>query len=135
MPPADRFDTADSGASSSTTAGAIGAGVGSVGSTPRVARGATTGATTGVATRVPSAVTQAAPDEPMADSDEALMVRYAQGDVPAFERLYDRHEAPVYRFLLRSVGIAALADDLLQDVWLSVIRSADRYEARALFTT
>ncbi len=63
------------------------------------------------------------------------MVRYAQGDVAAFERLYGRHEAPVYRFLLRSVGIPALADELLQDVWMSVIRAADRYEPRALFTT
>lgn len=63
------------------------------------------------------------------------MLRYARGDAPAFEQLYDRHEAGVYRFLLRSVGIAAVADDLLQEVWISVVRSADRYEPRALFTT
>jgi RNA polymerase sigma-70 factor, ECF subfamily len=69
------------------------------------------------------------------DGDEALMARYAAGDVAAFERLYARHEGAVYRFLLRSVGIAAIADELLQDVWMSVIRSADGYEPRALFTT
>jgi RNA polymerase sigma-70 factor (ECF subfamily) len=63
------------------------------------------------------------------------MARYALGDVPAFERLYGRHEAAVYRFLLRSVGMSAVANELLQDVWMSVIRSADRYEVRALFTT
>ncbi|SPE19747.1 RNA polymerase sigma factor, sigma-70 family [Burkholderiales bacterium] len=63
------------------------------------------------------------------------MKRYAAGDVAAFERLYARHEGAVYRFLLRSVGIAAIADELLQDVWMSVIRSADGYEARALFST
>jgi len=71
-------------------------------------------------------------DEP---SDEALMTRYARGDVAAFERLYGRHEGPVYRFLLRSVGIPALADELLQEVWMSVIRGSAAYEPRALFTT
>jgi len=69
------------------------------------------------------------------EGDEALMARYAAGDVAAFERLYARHEGAVYRFLLRSVGIAAIADEVLQDVWMSVIRSADGYEPRALFTT
>jgi RNA polymerase sigma factor (sigma-70 family) len=69
------------------------------------------------------------------DTDEALMVRYAGGDGAAFERLYTRHEGAVYRFLLRSVGIAAIADELLQEVWMSVIRSGDHYEARAQFST
>lgn len=69
------------------------------------------------------------------EKDEALMLRYGAGDQGAFERLYDRHERALYRFLLRSVGIAATADDLLQDVWMSVIRNAATYEPRALFTT
>jgi len=33
--------------------------------------------------------------------DAALMLAYAAGDAAAFVRLYDRHERPVYRFLLR----------------------------------
>lgn len=69
------------------------------------------------------------------DTDEALMLRYAAGDVVAFERLYAKHETGLYRFLLRSVGNRAVADELLQDVWMSVIGAADRYEARALFST
>ena len=67
--------------------------------------------------------------------DTVLMSRYAGGDTAAFEQIYRRHEKPVYRFLLRSVGIAALADELHQDVWMSVIRNAAGYEPRALFTT
>jgi RNA polymerase sigma-70 factor (ECF subfamily) len=69
-------------------------------------------------------------------SDEQLMLDYGDGDAAAFARLYDRHERPVYRFLLRSLnGDAARADDLLQEVWMAVIRNAARYEPRAKFTT
>ena len=71
-----------------------------------------------------------------AHSDEQLMLEYGGGDAAAFARLFDRHERPVYRFLLRSLGgDAARADDLLQEVWLAVIRNARSYEPRAKFTT
>jgi len=70
-----------------------------------------------------------------ADSDESLMLRYATGDVRAFEQIYDRHERAVYRFLVRSVRIQAVADELLQEVWISVIRYAPSYKPQALFTT
>lgn len=70
-----------------------------------------------------------------ADADEALMLAYAAGDAQAFARLYDRHERPVYRFLLRSLGNAAPAEELLQEVWLAVVRNAAGYEPRARFTT
>ena len=70
-----------------------------------------------------------------AEADEALMLRFAGGDVRAFERIYDRHERAVYRFLLRSVRIPALADELLQEVWTSLIRNARGYKPQALFTT
>ncbi len=70
-----------------------------------------------------------------ADGDEALMQAYAKGDQRAFAQLYDRHERPLYRFLLRSVSAEAVADDLLQEVWLGVIHSAHRYQPRAAFRT
>jgi RNA polymerase sigma factor (sigma-70 family) len=68
-------------------------------------------------------------------SDEALMLAYANGDATAFATLYDRHERPVYRFLLRSAGSAELAADLLQETWLAVVRHAATYEVRARFST
>ena len=70
-----------------------------------------------------------------APSDEQLMRSYAGGDTRAFENLYDRHALPVWRFVQRSVQNAALADDLVQDVWFSVVRQAPQYEARAKFRT
>jgi RNA polymerase sigma factor (sigma-70 family) len=67
--------------------------------------------------------------------DEDLMLAYANGDTAAFERLYDRHEAPVYRFLLRSVTVPSSAEELLQEVWLSVVRNAANYQPQAAFRT
>ena len=67
--------------------------------------------------------------------DEELMQAYARGDMRAFEALYDRHALPVWRFVQRSVQNAALADDLVQDVWFSVVRHAPQYEPRAKFRT
>jgi RNA polymerase sigma-70 factor (ECF subfamily) len=70
-----------------------------------------------------------------ADADARRLADFAAGDVAAFEALYARHEQPVYRFLLRSVRDARLAEELLQDVWMRVIAHADRFEPRARFTT
>lgn len=70
-------------------------------------------------------------------SDTALISAYVGGDASAFAVLYDRHERTVYRFILRQVQDAAVADDLLQDTWLAVVRSAQTYtpQANAAFTT
>jgi RNA polymerase sigma-70 factor (ECF subfamily) len=86
--------------------------------------------------RADSAATIATTDDP--DSDEALMLAYARGDVAAFARLYDRHEGGVYRFIARCVvqqSGSGVVDELHQDVWFSVTRQASRYEPSARFTT
>jgi RNA polymerase sigma-70 factor (ECF subfamily) len=70
-----------------------------------------------------------------ADGDALLLARYAAGDGAAFERLYARHERPVFRYLLRSVRNSGVAEELLQDVWMSVIRGAAGFEPRARFAT
>ena len=69
------------------------------------------------------------------ESDEALMERYQQGEVRAFEVLLGRHRGPVYNFLYRYVNNQAQAEDLLQDVFLRVIKGSDAYQRNAKFTT
>jgi RNA polymerase sigma-70 factor (ECF subfamily) len=69
------------------------------------------------------------------DSDETLMLRYAAGDARAFEVLYRRHELRLWRFICRSVSDRAVADELLQDVWYSIVQAAPRYQPVARFTT
>ena len=77
----------------------------------------------------------APPDHDAADSDESLLLRYAAGELAAFDLLYGRHEMRVWRYLLRSVRVQAVADDLLQDVWFAVARQAVAYRPTARFTT
>ena len=68
-------------------------------------------------------------------SDGALMQAYAAGDARAFETLYDRHALAVWRFVLRSVQQPEITDELVQEVWFSVVREAARYQPRARFRT
>lgn len=69
------------------------------------------------------------------DDDAALMLRYRNGDARAFEVLYARHKAPLYRYLQRTCRSKEMANDLFQEVWGKVIASRERYEVRAQFTT
>jgi RNA polymerase sigma factor (sigma-70 family) len=69
------------------------------------------------------------------DTDEALMLRFAGGDVHAFEDLYRRHELRVWRYLQRNLGNRALSDELMQDVWFTVARAARGYRPSARFTS
>ena len=64
-------------------------------------------------------------------ADADLMRAYAAGDARAFDTLYTRHEKRLWRFVLRSVGNPATADELAQDVWLRVAQQAERYAPSA----
>lgn len=68
-------------------------------------------------------------------SDEKLMQSYADNDPTAFDALYARHKGGVYRYFLRQCGDDATAQELFQDVWMNVIRSKQRYQATAKFST
>lgn len=70
-----------------------------------------------------------------APDDATLMLRYRKGDVRAFEMLYERHKAALYRYLHRLCRNQEAANDLFQEVWSKVIASRERYEARAKFAT
>ena len=62
-------------------------------------------------------------------SDDVLMAAYARGDAAAFERLYARHQAGLYRFVRRLLGTAlnAQADEVFQDTWLRVVQARARW--------
>ncbi len=67
--------------------------------------------------------------------DSALMMRYRDGDVAAFETLYRRHKDSLFRYLLRLCRQQAAAEDVFQEVWGKIIRSRDNYRPTAKFTT
>ena len=68
-------------------------------------------------------------------SDEVLMVAFRDGEARAFEELVRRHRRGLFNFLLRSVNNRARAEELLQEVFLRVIKSKTRYEKTARFST
>ena len=60
-------------------------------------------------------------------SDEQLLRLVAQGEVAAYELFYDRHAQTVYSLLVRIVRERAIADELLQETFWQVWRSAESY--------
>jgi RNA polymerase sigma-70 factor (ECF subfamily) len=69
------------------------------------------------------------------DEDAQLMLAYARGDMRAFETLYSRHRAALYRYLMRQARDPDIANDLFQEVWSRVVTNRARYEPRAKFST
>lgn len=72
---------------------------------------------------------------PLEDSDAALLRRYRQGDAGAFALLYERHRLGLLRFLLGLCGDQALAEEVFQETWLSLIRSGTEQREAVLFKT
>lgn len=71
-------------------------------------------------------------------SDDQLMRAYAAGDAAAFERLYLRHQAALYRFVRRLLGGAAgtQADEVFQDTWLRAVQARHTWQPQgAAFRT
>jgi RNA polymerase sigma factor (sigma-70 family) len=72
------------------------------------------------------------------DEDVRLMAAFAQGDGAAFDRLYARHQAALYRFVRRVLGpaLAAQTDEVFQDTWLRVVHARERFSPQgATFRT
>ncbi|MBL7002634.1 MAG: sigma-70 family RNA polymerase sigma factor [Gammaproteobacteria bacterium] len=57
----------------------------------------------------------------MVQTDEALYTAYHEGDLSAFDCLYDRYKRPLYRFLLRRGLPQDAVEDVFHESWLSVI--------------
>ena len=68
-------------------------------------------------------------------SDEELMARIAGSDAWAFGILVRRHQRRVLNLIYRSIGDREQAEDVAQEVFLRVWRSAGEYAPKAKFTT
>ena len=69
------------------------------------------------------------------DPDAALMLRVKQGDMAAFEELVEKHKQPVMNLIYRTLQDATEAEDLAQNAFVQVFKSAHRYRASAKFST
>ena len=69
-------------------------------------------------------------------SDEALVAQVARGDSGALEALYDRHSSTVLGLTLKIIGDRAAAEDILQETFWRVWKSADTFQSqRGSFTS
>ncbi len=79
---------------------------------------------------------QAAYDIEGGSSEEARLVKACQeGDPAAFNLLVWRWEKPLYNFVYKYVGDATLAEDLVQDTFLKVLKSIRRYTYQGSLST
>jgi RNA polymerase sigma-70 factor (ECF subfamily) len=69
------------------------------------------------------------------DSDEALVMRARDGDYAAFEMLFERHRALVYRFAYQMRGRRDDAEDMVQEAFVRAYQNLNRYRDEAKFTT
>jgi RNA polymerase sigma-70 factor, ECF subfamily len=72
---------------------------------------------------------------PNLDPDAALMLRVKQGDTTAFTELVEKYKQPVMNLAYRTVHDATEAEDLAQNVFVQVYKSAARYKSTAKFST
>jgi RNA polymerase sigma-70 factor (ECF subfamily) len=69
------------------------------------------------------------------DEDVQLMLAFGRGDAAAFDALFRRWAAPLLRYLDRMVRDLAVAEELVQEVFLRVHRARERYAPEAKFST
>jgi RNA polymerase sigma-70 factor (ECF subfamily) len=71
----------------------------------------------------------------MRGDEQALLDRVRGGDAAALERLIERHAPRVYRVALGITRNAADAEEVVQDVFLTLFRKAEAFEGRAALGT
>lgn len=64
-------------------------------------------------------------------ADDALLSALRRGDERALPALVDRHGAAMLRFARRHAADPAVAEDVVQDAWIGVLRGLHRFEPRA----
>ncbi len=63
-------------------------------------------------------------------TDYELLQQMKTGDEEAFVALYRRRQGSVYRFALRMCGSEAIAEDVTQEVFMVLMREAEKFDAR-----
>jgi len=62
------------------------------------------------------------------ERDEVLLKRSAKGDEDAFTQLYRRYQAQIYRFARRMTGETWGAEEIVQDVFMTLVREPRKFD-------
>lgn len=68
-------------------------------------------------------------------TDEQLMLDLKAGDMAAFETLYDRYNKRLFRYILRFVTQRDVAEDILQETFLRILKHRKVYLEKSRFST
>ena len=69
------------------------------------------------------------------DPDGALVARLRSGEEAAFAELVERYSGTVMRLARVYVPSTAVAEEVVQETWLGVLRGLERFEGRSSFRT
>ena len=72
---------------------------------------------------------------PLVQPDPGVLRKAQKGDERAFSLIVRAYEVPVFNYVLRLVGDRSLAEDLTQEVFLSVYQGLAGFSLRSRFTT
>jgi RNA polymerase sigma-70 factor, ECF subfamily len=64
------------------------------------------------------------------ERDDVLLRRAARGDEEAFTLLYRRHQAAMYRFAVRMTGNVWAAEEIVQDVFMTLMHDPKKYDVQ-----
>ncbi len=67
--------------------------------------------------------------------DDELLGRLRHGDEEAFVLLVARYQQPMLRLARSMVPTQTLAEEVVQDTWMGVVRGIDRFEGRSTLKT
>ena len=67
-------------------------------------------------------------------ADETLMLAWQTGDKAAFNMLYQHYRTRMFSYLMRHLGQRTQAEEVYQDVWLTLIRQRQAYSVTAAFS-
>jgi RNA polymerase sigma factor (sigma-70 family) len=68
-------------------------------------------------------------------TDEELMRRVREGEVSLLSALFNRHYRPLFRYCWRMTGETQLSEDLVQEVFLKILRHRESFRSESSFTT
>jgi len=65
--------------------------------------------------------------------DELLMQEVRSGEIGKLEQLYDRHQRPLFHYFLRLTADRAASEDLVQDVFVRILKYRHTYQPETSF--
>ncbi|MBH0198814.1 MAG: sigma-70 family RNA polymerase sigma factor [Nitrospira sp.] len=79
--------------------------------------------------------TSSVPPRSLPNDEQRLLARLRQSDEQAFDELVTKHHGALIRMAMGHVGDREVAEEVVQDTWMAVIESLDRFEGRSSLRT